>query len=262
MMQIVVFLPPPPGTSASSPDAGPSTLEVLAIVTVILGAVVLIAWLLKPLVAKRLLRHETVAQANADSAASRWDETWPRNSGTDDGREDATSSFDRLAPDLGDEPETLSTVPAEEFLALEHVTEPAPVEIESPEGVTEAPPVEDSNAADIVAIASTVRTLLERANTGRVREGFALYSEEALRRFRDEMGLTPDEFDAAFDEVPAPPPDQQAELAAITDVERLPDGRIRALVNYGNGGTSPPPEYFTFVLANGDGWLIDEIEAA
>lgn len=261
-MGIVVFLPPPPGTPESSADGGPSTLQVLMIVALILGAVVLIAWLLKPLVAKRLRGHETVAQPNANSALSRWNESWLQNTAADENGDEPGGTTEREAAQSEPEVEAPAIVAVDASLPVEVVTESAPIAIESNDDVAEEPGDEDNESADIVAITSTVRTLLERANAGRVLEGFALYSETALQRFRDDMGLSPEEFDSAFDAVPAPPPDQQAELAAITDVERLPDGRIRALVNYGNGGSYPPPEYFTFVPANGDGWLIDEIAAA
>jgi hypothetical protein len=258
-MPMIAFLPPPPVSPESTSSGGRDTWQVLVIVALILGAVVLVAWLLKPLVAKRLRGHEIMAPANSGLSSTRWNETWSRNSDNEEGRDDADNATEPPSLQRIIEPDTPRMEPEETTLLA---TESAPIAPESPEDAVEEPDVEESETAEIVAITSTVRTLLERANTGRVRDGFALYSEAALQRFRDDMGLSPEEFDAAFDEVPAPPPDQQAELAAITDIEKLPDGRIRALVNYGNGGTYPPPEYFTFVPANGEGWLIDEIAAA
>lgn len=259
-MQIVAFLPPPPGSPESSSDGGPNTLLVLAIVALILGAVVLVAWLLKPFVAKRLRAYEPQAQSNGGTASTRWNESWSRNSETDG--DEAETNLESPGLQLDDESDTDSGESVESSLLTEHVAKSTPDAIESSEDETEETPVADSQTADIVAISATVRTLLERANAGRIREGFALYSEAALERFLDDLGLSSEDFDSAFNEAQAVPPERQAELAAITDVERLPDGRIRALVSYSNGGTFPPPEQFTFIRSNGDEWLIDEIAAA
>jgi hypothetical protein len=111
-----------------------------------------------------------------------------------------------------------------------------------------------------VGIALTVRALLALANAGQVLRGFALYSAAFFARFRAEIGLSDEEFGAAFAAVPPPPPEARAELAAVTDVASLPDGRVSAVIAYANGGTPPPPERFTFVrAADGNRWLIDDI---
>jgi hypothetical protein len=263
VIPLVGFLPPPPGTPESPPNGGPNTLLVLVIVGLILGAVVLVAWLLKPLVAKRLRVQETMVQpdseTNSEVANARWNDSWANVSKLDDNVDTTPEVPGELVPPTGVEPNLLQDRDAEESAEdSETTTEPETKETQ----IQVIQAEENSETADIIAITTTVRTLLERANAGRIRDGFALYTDAALERFREETGLAPDEFDRAFEAVPPPPSDQQAELAAITDVDRLPDGRIRALISYGNGGTFPPPEYFTFVRANGDKWLIDEIAPA
>src|SRR5262249_44484497 len=114
-------------------------------------------------------------------------------------------------------------------------------------------------ADDIVGITLTVRELLDHANAGQLLRGFALYSESFLQRFRAETGLSAEEFEATFAAAPAPPPEARRELAAITDVEGLADGRVIALVTYVNGEEHPAPERYTFVRADGERWLIDDI---
>lgn len=270
MMFVVGFLPPPPITRESH---GPNTLRVLVLVAVILGAVVLVAWVLKPVVAMRLHRRETLAGTNsgdgAGSANARWNENWSPTPETVDNGESDPTSFDepsQLSGVMLDAPQSAPVdAPAQvDELATTSSECGTPVDaIGAEEGLLSEPlPEADNETADIVAVTATVRMLLDRANAGRVREGFALYSEPALQRFRDETGLAAEEFDRAFEAVPPPPPDQRAELAAITDIDRLKDGRIRALISYGNGGSYPSPEYFTFVRSDGDEWLIDEIASA
>ena len=76
MMVILGFLPPPPGTSSES---GPSLLEVVLIVVAILGAVTLIAWLLKPMVAKRLRAATpmtTVGENGTVPESRQWHDSW------------------------------------------------------------------------------------------------------------------------------------------------------------------------------------------
>jgi hypothetical protein len=125
-----------------------------------------------------------------------------------------------------------------------------PPEVIEPEADTEA----------IVGITLTVRELLDAANAGQLMRGLALYSDAYLRRFQDELGLSDEEFAERFADVPPPPPETHAALAAVTDVELLADGRVTATVLYADGAAAPPPERFTFVRsATGDRWLIDDI---
>jgi hypothetical protein len=114
------------------------------------------------------------------------------------------------------------------------------------------------DAEEIVGITLTVRELVDFANAGQLLRGFDLYSESYLRRFRAETGLTDEQFAEEYGAIPAPPPEARIELAAVTEVEALPDGRVRALISFGNGGSPPPPERFVFVRG-ADRWLIDDI---
>jgi hypothetical protein len=128
------------------------------------------------------------------------------------------------------------------------------------EGGVAAEPEPTVDAEEIAAITLTVRELLDYANSGQLLRGFGLYSATYLQRFRAESGLSDEEFAATFGQVPAPPPEARAELAAITEVDVLPDGRLGALVTYSDGDAAPPPERFVFVRADGR-WLIDDIVA-
>ena len=259
-MTIVGYLPPPPGTSTTETGSGGHQMwQIVLLAAAILGFVVLIAWLLKPIVSKRL-RPEPVRAGSEDVAGDRspdplWTKQWTAPPETERRPNAATDQGSVSFVAIG-EPKAESNV-------FEDSSTPRPVAAPG-----NASSVNDdsesqvsSELSEIVAITSIARALLERANAGRVREGFELYSDAARKRFRSEMGLTPEEFDRAFDDVPALSPENRAELAAVTDVEWLEDGRVRALISYGNGGTFPPPERFTFVREHGTEWRIDDIES-
>ncbi|MEA2594307.1 MAG: hypothetical protein QOF01_776 [Thermomicrobiales bacterium] len=221
-------LPPPPGIPERGDGNG--SLMAVPIAAIILGIVVLIAWLLKPLAARRLAEEESAAPDAEPEAgepfSARWNEAWSPKRG-----------------DAGISPR----MPEAELVP------------ESPTGEIVAAEEDDVTTGTIAGITLTVRELLENANTGQLLRGFALYSEPYLQRFRAETGLSEEEFKQAFGEASAPPPEARAELAAVTDVEELPDGRVSALITYANGGSSPPPERFIFVHSTGDRWLIDDI---
>lgn len=259
MMAIVGFLPPPP-LPENPENWWRDPILVAAIVAVILGLVVLIAWLLKPMVIQRMRRDEEGDEAErlSPERMKQWNEAWAPHDETEQPRQNRIAApVDSVrAPRQESE-----DVPAGEAAPVES---PAS-RVQAPAAVME-PAVPSTPTAvgleEIIAITATVRALLERANSGRVRDGFSLYTDAAVDRFRIEMGLTEEEFKTAFDDVQPPPQDRKAELSAVSKIERLSDGRIRAAVSYGDGGSNPPPEVFTFVRSDDGQWLIDEIATA
>lgn len=221
-------LPPPP---APQPPGELSGWQILLVVVIVVGTVLLIAMALKPIVLGRLQEEEGQPPETALS------EVPPQPPGAE--REGVPLP----------EPEPVEWKPK-----LKPAVEPAA----PAERVTISTAID---AETVAAIAGTVRELLASANAGRLLRGFALYSEDHLQRFRAETGLTEEEFTAIFATVPPPPPEARVELDAVSAVERLPDGRVRAVVTYRQmGAVPPPPERYTFVrAASGDRWLIDEI---
>jgi hypothetical protein len=233
-------LPPPP--KPEQPGKEVDVLVVIAIAVVILVAVILIAWLLKPLVVRRLSAEEaTRAAEEAESEAPMvgWEEVWTRR-----GR---AAEAERAGAEEG-----AAVSPREEV-------EERPL-VETLAAAGPPTPEREPGSEAIVGITLTVRELLEHANAGQPLRAFALYSEAFLARFKAESGLSDEAFLAEFGTAEPPPPEARAELAAVGEVEELPDGRVRAVIAYTNGGKPPPPERYTFVrAATGDRWLIDDI---
>jgi hypothetical protein len=283
LAQTLYDLPLPPGaTPTATPTVGPQVPQpgnggyddwlVILIVVVVLGAVVLIAWLLKPLVARRLTEEEAAVGAEATESGEPPGQAWTRGPARHDTAtgpsvmevvpEPVAPVGEIATPDVAEAaPEgRAETEPAVDAAAVTAVgpvaagTEPAEEALSGP--------LEEADigihAEEIVGITLTVRELLEFANTGQLLRGFDLYSESYLRRFRAETGLTDEQFAEEYGAIPAPPPEARIELAAVSDVEALPNGRVSALVSFGNGGSPPPPERFVFVHV-ADRWLIDDI---
>lgn len=224
-----IALPPPPGTQRQD---GVSTFVVIAIVVAILGGVVLIAWLLKPIVARRLIETD-IGEVAAEGEEAPAEPTPPET--------EVPTAIAASTGERGDDVEPI---------------------LDSRGGAETAARVRGVGADEVAGITATVRELIDDANAGQLLRGFALYTEPFLQRFRAETGLSESEFEATFGATTAPPPEARAEIEAVTDFETLPDGRVRALVTYRDGGAAPPPERFTFVRADGDRWLIDDIAAA
>jgi hypothetical protein len=251
-------LPPPPGVPQS--DNGVDPLVVSLIVLIVLGGVVIIAWLMKPIAARRLTDDGT--NESSPLPVTGYD-AWPQEhegAGAGPSTEDVESAIEPLADQIvaadGSEPdrerEDDEVAPSE----VGEIVPPGPVS--APHAVVVA---ESDNDDAIVGITLAVRELLDYANSGQLLRGFSLYSEPFFKRYRAEMGLSDEEFAAEFSAIPAPPPEARVELAAVTDVEFLPDGRVNALITFDNGGTEPRSERFTFVRGTGDRWLIDDIAA-
>lgn len=129
--------------------------------------------------------------------------------------------------------------------------------VESP--VPDAGPV---SPPDAIAITATIQRLLDCANTGRVMEGFRLYTDAHLMRFITSSNLTPIEFREAAAAVEPKPEAEWTRLMEVTDVEWQPDGRVTATVHYKDGDQPDGKEQYTLIRAVGGGWLIDDISPA
>ncbi len=255
----------PPSTP---PDGGFDDGIVFLIVIVVLGTVVLVAWLLKPLVARRLTEGEVAGRESEPSEPPVEAWTWDlarRDPEAGPTVPEAVPAADAPAAEV-DAPDSPGFAPESDT-----VTEPTPdgdataepvVNSAEPAGNEPVSPIEEPeetiDTGEIVGITLTVRELLELANAGQLLRGFDLYSESYLQRFRAETGLTDEQFADEYGSIPAPPPDARVSLAAVSDIEALPDGRVGALISFGNGGVPPRPERFVFVHVAGR-WLIDDI---
>jgi hypothetical protein len=250
-----------------SGDDGVDGWIVILTVVVVLGTVVLIAWLLKPLVVRRLIGEAGAEQSEDTSEPQR--AAWPDRQETTTSplvvatRPELDEPFEEITPvDVSDEASE-EAVEAEPTVVVTTTVEP-PFVVSVPLAADETLSDEVDaavNAEEIVGITLTVRELLEFANAGQLLRGFDLYSESYLQRFRAETGLTDEQFVEEYGSIPAPPPEARIELTAVTDIESLSDGRVSALISFGNGEQPPRPERFVFVRDAGR-WLIDDITSA
>lgn len=115
----------------------------------------------------------------------------------------------------------------------------------------------------VEGVTTTVQKLLDAANRGDLRAGFACYTPEYLAEYQREHGLDAAALErmARLDAVPAEHP---LAIASITDVTIDPPHRLVATVAYStDSGASPLPERYTFFYDRGaESWLVDGIEQA
>jgi len=129
------------------------------------------------------------------------------------------------------------------------------LETPAPEGGPVTPP-------DAIAITATIQKLLDCANTGRVMEGFRLYTDAHLMRFITPSNMTPIEFREAASAVDAKPEAEWTRLTEVTNVEWQPDGRVGATVHYKDGDQPDGREQYTLIRGASGSWLIDDISPA
>jgi hypothetical protein len=169
----------------------------------------------------------------------------------------ATAGYASLAPHSRGEP----TRPADSILGSDLLeTLQAQPMIQPREPATDAA-IDD---ATLAGITQTVRELLFCANVGELLHGFALYSDPFLFRFMDSTGLSEEEFQATYGSVPPKDPEHWTRLAGLSEIERLPDGRIEATATYRDvtGAPANGAERYRFVLSpDGTFWMIDDIRA-
>lgn len=247
-----------------STSDGVDGLVVVFVVVVVLGAVVLIAWLLKPFAMRRLVGEDVTGSVEPGEPSST---AWPvrQDSATGPSGDAAVPRQDEpggeiASHDIGNEtPEETAEAEPQGITVEPAVADVSSIEEASSDSA--GGPASTVDAEEIVGITLTVRELLEYANAGQLLRGFNLYSESYLRRFRAETGLTDEQFAEEYGSISAPPPEARIELAAVTEIDVLPDGRVSALISFGNGGAPPRPERFVFVRVAGR-WLIDDIASA
>jgi hypothetical protein len=141
-------------------------------------------------------------------------------------------------------------------------------------GIGATPTSEDSTytrpegtAADpttVAGVTETIQQLVACVNAGDFMRFLALYSNDALRRYAEELGLPLDP-DAPL-LTPAPTQNDQIALAAIEDIIVLADGRVSALARISEqeyDGTGEGELALHLILVNdpsqGERWLIDEL---
>ena len=111
-------------------------------------------------------------------------------------------------------------------------------------------------------ITSTIQELLFCANVGELLHGFALYTDRYLFQFLDDSRMSEDEFREAYSDIPAKDPSDWTRIDAISDFERMEDGRVSVRVRYIDGAEVDGIERFIMKLdTHLERWLIDDIRA-
>jgi hypothetical protein len=116
---------------------------------------------------------------------------------------------------------------------------------------------EPADDATISGVTATVWELLACTNAGDLLRGYALFTDDYLRRIADTIPL--DTLDDGIGSVPRPP-EHWERLHDIDEIRLIADGKVSALVMFGERGSPLPPSAFQFVFVrSGERWLIDEI---
>lgn len=121
----------------------------------------------------------------------------------------------------------------------------------------------DVDAETVEGVQKTIRELLFCANVGELLHGFALYSDPFLFRFMDATGMSEAEFRKAYGSMKPKAPETWTRLKGLTDIVRLPDGRVEATASYCDptGAPANGRERYRFEYSPQRGlWMIDNIE--
>jgi hypothetical protein len=122
----------------------------------------------------------------------------------------------------------------------------------------------DGAAADpatIAGVTETIQQLVACVNAGDFMRFLALFSNDGLRRYADDLGLPLAEDDVLL--TPDPSQNEQVALGPIADVVVLADGRVSALaqipdqVSTGSGEDNFSVQLI--LVEQSDRWLIDEL---
>lgn len=121
-----------------------------------------------------------------------------------------------------------------------------------------------ADPATVAAVTATVRQLVACVNAGDFLRFLALFSNDALRRYADDLGLPLDAGDPLL--TPDPTQNEQITLTAVEDVIVLADGRVSALVRIpplDSDGTTDDDAALQLILVTDPSqtglWLIDEL---
>jgi hypothetical protein len=140
--------------------------------------------------------------------------------------------------------------PTAEFAALVGTPVPAPREsFERPRG-------DAADAETAAAVTATVRELVACLNAGDWRRAAALYTDAG---FAVAFVGTSEQDLAVLEASPQPVEEMgRVVLIAVREIERLPDGRVGAVVVTGAEGT-PDMYTFLFFTEGDDRWLVDDV---
>jgi len=181
--------------------------------------------------------------------------------------QDATPAVGEQAFPIPSDPAACQVTPrsADELLALWYDRDGTPVVfVATPaaeEGATNAVTISIGSPADdatTAAVVATMHEVLSCFDTLDALRGFALFTDDYLRRMGPQ-GMPRDEAEAFLTQEPPGeiPVAERLPLLAVTEVSVLADGRVGALVTVADPILGPSTNYTVFVQ-QGDRWLVDE----
>jgi hypothetical protein len=220
------------------PGAGIGLIAAIG-VSVTVG-VALIAYLIRPLLAKLTTVRPIDSEPRVDSQEDRWARWEAGVAGT--ARNDGDSA-------------SLASQPEENGMIGTATA------IEMPTDQTAQTGAGKPDSMVAAGIAGIVTTLLDCANDGAMLSGFGLYTDRFFQKFAEESGLSLGEFIARYQGPGARAKDVRLLVARIESVSTLPDGRISALVVYSPAGSLSPERYIFSWSPDRSRWLIDDISS-
>jgi hypothetical protein len=220
------------------PGAGIGLIAAIG-VSVTVG-VALIAYLIRPLLAKLTTAHPVDPEPRVDSHEDRW-ERWEAGV-TGSARNDGDSA-------------AFASQPGENGMIGTAMA------LELPADQTAQTGAGNSERMVAAGISATVTTLLDCANDGAMLSGFGLYTDRFFQKFAEESGLSLGEFVSRYQGPGARAKDVRLLVARIESVFTLPDGRISAHVVYSPAGALPPERYIFSWSPDRSRWLIDDISS-
>jgi hypothetical protein len=220
------------------PGAGIGLIAAIG-VSVTVG-VALIAYLIRPLLAKLTTVHPIDPEQRVDSQEDRWARWEAGVAGTT--RNDSDSAAFASQPG-------------------EHGMNGTAMAIELPTDQTVQTGSGNQDRMVAAGISATVTTLLDCANDGAMLSGFGLYTDRFFQKFAEESRLSLGEFVSRYQGPGARAKDIRLLVARIESVTTLPDGRISAYVVYGPAGALPPERYIFSWSSGRSRWLIDDISS-
>ena len=172
----------------------------------------------------------------------------------------AATPVDQAFPIRPDPAEcTVEPRPVEEFVEL--VAAATPAAMAAAETV-EVPVGPLADAETVAGVTATVREINACFNAGDFRRIFSLLTDEAIRGVAEEDPIPAEELRGFLEATPqAVPAEGRIAILAVTDVVRLADGRVGALVatiDPTRLEEGPTTAHLTFVQADGR-WLVDDI---
>ena len=129
-------------------------------------------------------------------------------------------------------------------------------------GTVEIPVGELADAETVAAVTAVTREIYACFNAGDFRRAFSLLTDEAVLGFAEEEPIPEAELRGLLGATPeAVPAEGRTTILAVTDVVRLADGRVGALVASADPADpeeGPTAVHLTFEQADGR-WLVDGV---